>query len=215
MRYEIRPVGDLKPGLEPVPSNGLEFAYVAKRDSHGKAVLENGKPVKERVKAYSGKVRPLAYLVPAAISNDVFVTTRRGPFRSTFTNGILAAQWLSNVLKEDGVIEPDELIKKISNPDDPHRKYLAGDVIPLLHEIFKREGQFYLGLYELEDEELENLLVETRSGYTSFFQTRLRMKIRNGMHAIKRLGNDSWMPGWIFNTGCSITVFTSAITSLS
>jgi hypothetical protein len=85
------------------------------------------------VKAYTGKVRPLGYLAPAAISNDIFVTTRRGPFRSTFTNGILAAQWLSNVLKEDGVIEPDELINKISNPNDPHRKYLAGDVIPLIH----------------------------------------------------------------------------------
>ncbi|HEV2835163.1 MAG TPA: phospholipase D-like domain-containing protein [Pyrinomonadaceae bacterium] len=161
VRYEIRPVGDLKPGLEAVPSNGLEFAYVTRRDSDGKPVLDdNGKPVKERVKAYTGKVRPLAYLAPAAISNDIFVTTRRGPFRSTFTNGILAAQWLSNVLKEDGVIEPDELINKISNPDDPHRKYLAGDVIPLIHEIFKRKGQFYVGLYELEDEELENLLLE-------------------------------------------------------
>lgn len=161
VRYEIRPVGDLKPGVEAVPSNGLEFAYVIKRDSDGKPVLDdNGKPVRERVKAYTGKVRPLGYLAPAAISNDIFVTTRRGPFRSTFTNGILAAQWLSNVLKEDGVIEPDELINKISNPNDPHRKYLAGDVIPLIHEIFKRQGKFYLGLYELEDEELETLLLE-------------------------------------------------------
>ena len=32
---------------------------------------------------------------------------------------------------EDGAIEPNELMKKIANPDDPHRKYLAGDVIPL------------------------------------------------------------------------------------
>jgi hypothetical protein len=161
VRYEIRPVGDLVPGLEPVPSNGLEYAYVVKRDEDGKPVLDGDKkPIREKVKAYSGTPRPLAYLAPATITNDILITTRRGPFRSTFTNGILAAQWLSNVLKEDGVVEADELIKKISNPEDPHRKYLAGDVIPLIRELFKRKGKFYLGLYELEDEELEALLVK-------------------------------------------------------
>ena len=160
VRYEIRPVGDLKPGLAPVPSNGREFAYVVKRDSKNRPVLDaNGKPVKMRVKAYEGKPRPLGYLAPAISTNDIRVTSKRGSFRSTFTNGILAAQWLRNVLNEDGVIEKDELIDKISNPDDPHRKYLSGDVIPLIRELFKRPGEFYLGLYELEDEELEKILV--------------------------------------------------------
>lgn len=164
VRYEIRPVGDLKPDLEPLPSNGLEFGYVVKRDEDGKPILdENDRPIKERVKAYTGKPRPLGYLAPAAVSNDTFVTTRRGPFRSTFTNGILAAQWLSNVLNEDGVVEADELINKLSNPDDAHRKYLAGDVLPLIRELFERKGKFYLGLYELEDKELEDLLVENAS----------------------------------------------------
>ena len=50
-------------------------------------------------------------------------------------------------------IEPDELIKKLSDPGDPHRKYLAGDVLPLLRELFERDGEFHLALYELEDEE--------------------------------------------------------------
>ena len=160
VRYEIRPVGNRKPGLEPVPSNGREFAWVVKRDQAGKPLLDaNQRPIREKVKAYTGKPRPLAYLAPATVTNDIFITTRRGAFRSTFTNGILAAQWLSNVLTEDGVIEPDELINKLSNPKDPHRKYLAGDVIPLIHELFKRKGEFYLGLYELEDKELEDLLV--------------------------------------------------------
>lgn len=161
VRYEIQPVGDLKPGLKPVPPNGLEFGFIVKRDEDGKPILDdNGKPVREKVKAYTGKPRPLGYLAPATVTNDILVTTQRGPFRSTFTNGILAAQWLSNVLNEDGVIEPDELINKLTNPDDPHRNYLAGDVIPLVRELFKRKGKFYLGLYELEDEELEELLVE-------------------------------------------------------
>ena len=160
VRYEIRPIGNLKPGLDPVPSNGHEFAYVVKRNCKGQPVLDaHGKPVKERVKAYEGKPRRLGYLAPAMTTNDVRVTSRRGSFRSTFTNGILAAQWLSNVLNEDGVIEKDELIKKISNPNDPHRKYLAGDVIPLIRELFQRPGAFYLALYELEDKELEGILI--------------------------------------------------------
>jgi phosphatidylserine/phosphatidylglycerophosphate/cardiolipin synthase-like enzyme len=160
VRYEIRPVGDLKPGREPVPSNGREYADVVKLDKKGKPILENGKRVIEHVKAYEGKPRPLGYLAPAAATNEIRVTSRRGAFRSTFTNGILAAQWLKNVLLEDGVITPNELLDKISDPGDPHRKYLAGDVIPLIHELFKRPGEFYLGLYELEDRELLEILLD-------------------------------------------------------
>lgn len=161
VRYEIRPVGDLKPGMEAIPSNGREFANVIKRDSDGVPITDgNGRPVRERVKAYEGKPRPLGYLAPAITTNDVLVTALRGSFRSTFTNGILAAQWLTNVLNEDGVVEKNELIEKISNPQDPHRKYLAGDVIPLIHELFSRKGRFYLALYELEDQELEDILLK-------------------------------------------------------
>ena len=164
VRYEIRPVGNLQDGLEPVPPNGNDSATILKRTKDGRPIWDaNGRPVKVRVKAYEGAKRPLGYLAPAATSNPVLVTSRRGIFRSTFTNGILAAQWLRNVLLEDGEIEPDELIKKLENPNDPHRKYLAGDVIPLLREVFERDGEFYLGLYELEDEELEELLIENKS----------------------------------------------------
>jgi len=163
VRYEVRPVGDLAPGLPPVPSNGSERADVVVRDAHGEPVPDaNGNPVKKNMRAYSGTPRPLGYLADATSTNDVFVTTKRGVFRSTFTNGILAAQWLRNVLLEDGIIEPDELIRKISDPADPHRKYLAGDVLALLHEFFARDGEFYLALYELEDIELEELLLANK-----------------------------------------------------
>jgi phosphatidylserine/phosphatidylglycerophosphate/cardiolipin synthase-like enzyme len=160
VRYEVRPVGFKKPGLEPVPSNGLEYGFAIRRDATGKPVLKaNGKPAWERVKAYAGRPRPLAYLAPAYATGELLVTSRRGPFRSTFTNGILAAQWLKNVLNEDGVIEKNELLDKITDPGDAHRRYLAGDVLPLLRELFQRPGEFYIALYELEDRELEDILV--------------------------------------------------------
>lgn len=160
VRYEIRPVGDLKPGRQAVPDNGREFQSIVKRDARNKPVLDaNGRRVFERVRAYTGRARPLGYLAPATTTNSVRVTTQRGPFRSTFTNGILAAQWLRNVLLDDGAIQPNELIDKISDPNDAHRKYLAGDVIPLMQGLFARPGTFYLGLYELEDKELEDILI--------------------------------------------------------
>jgi phosphatidylserine/phosphatidylglycerophosphate/cardiolipin synthase-like enzyme len=159
-RYEIRPVGDLAPGLPPVPPNGKEMQWIAKRDADGNRILKaDGKPAWEKIRAFEGPARPLAYLAPAFTTNDILASSRRGSFRSTFTNGILAAQWLSNVLNEDGTIEENELLNKIADPDDPHRKYLAGDVLPLLHELFARPGELFLALYELEDEELEALLV--------------------------------------------------------
>jgi phosphatidylserine/phosphatidylglycerophosphate/cardiolipin synthase-like enzyme len=164
VRYEIRPVGDMRPGLEPVPPNGLDFADIVERDAHDRPVRDaNGQPVRIHVKAYQGTPRPLGYLAPPTVTNSIHVTSKRGPFRSTFTNGILAAQWLRNVLLDDGVIEPDELINKIENPDDSHRKYLAGDVIPLIHELMERKGEFHLALYELEDKEIEGILLENKS----------------------------------------------------
>ncbi|BCH27857.1 hypothetical protein MesoLjLb_76420 [Mesorhizobium sp. L-8-3] len=161
VRYEIRAVGDLGPGMEPAPDPTPYKARVAKKDETGRPVHDaNGDPVMVEVASYTGTPRPLGYLGPVVATNDVHVTTRRGVFRSTFTNGVLAAQWLRNVLLEgDGVIEPNELIDKISDPNDPHRKYLAGDVLPLLRELFSRPGEFYLGLYELEDRELIDLLL--------------------------------------------------------
>ena len=60
----------------------------------------------------------MGYLGPAVATQPVHVTSRRGAFRSTFTNGMLAAQWLRNVLMDDGVIAPGELIGKITDPAD-------------------------------------------------------------------------------------------------
>jgi phosphatidylserine/phosphatidylglycerophosphate/cardiolipin synthase-like enzyme len=160
VRYEVRPVGDLAQGMSPAPDPTPKMVEVVQRDADGRPVEDgNGQPVMVAVKAYEGKPRPLGYLGPAVSTNAVRVTSRRGVFRSTFTNGILAAQWLRNVLLEDGHIDPNELFEKISDPADPHRKYLAGDVLPLLHELFARPGEFFLALYELDDQELVALLL--------------------------------------------------------
>ncbi|MDR7268130.1 phosphatidylserine/phosphatidylglycerophosphate/cardiolipin synthase-like enzyme [Pelomonas saccharophila] len=160
VRYEIRPLGDLEPGMPAAPDPTPKSVQVVQRDASGRPVKDgNGHPVKVAVKAYEGKPRPLGYLGPAVPTEPVRVTSHRSVFRSTFTNGILAAQWLRNVLMEDGQISPNELFEKISNPADPHRKYLAGDVLPLLHELFGRPGTFHLALYELDDKELVDLLL--------------------------------------------------------
>ena len=160
VRYEIRPVGDLEPGQDPAPDPTPRRVRVVQRDAEGRPVLDaQNQPVRVSVKAYEGKPRPLGYLGPAVATQPVHVTSRRGAFRSTFTNGMLAAQWLRNVLMDDGVIAPGELIGKITDPADPHRQYLAGDVLPLLRELFGRPGQFHLALYELDDPELVGLLL--------------------------------------------------------
>lgn len=48
--------------------------------------------------------------------------------------------------------------------DDPLRRYLAGDVLPMLRELFERaeaqDGTIYAALYELSDPELIDLLAE-------------------------------------------------------
>ncbi len=162
VRYEIRAVGDSQPGLPAVPGRDPRIVTVAKRDSKGKPVNVDGKPVMIQDKEYTGGRRQLCYLGPAVSSNPIHVTMHRGKFRSTFTNGILAAQWLGNVLLEDGIVEPNELMDKLENPNDPHRRYLAGDVLPLIRALFGRKGEFYLGLYELEDKELQTLLIANK-----------------------------------------------------
>ena len=94
--YDVHPVGKWKKGLERAPDPTPRRVRVAKRDRSGHPIRDaNGHPVIIEADAYEGRPRPLAYLDAAARTNDVLITSRRGMFRSTFTNGILAAQWLT------------------------------------------------------------------------------------------------------------------------
>jgi hypothetical protein len=65
VRYEIRPMGDLKPGREPAPDPTPKMVLVNERDSRGNLKLENGNPVEIKIPAYEGTPRPLGYLGPA------------------------------------------------------------------------------------------------------------------------------------------------------
>jgi phosphatidylserine/phosphatidylglycerophosphate/cardiolipin synthase-like enzyme len=160
--YAIRPVGKWVPGLPRATDPTPHIVRVVKRDDQDRPVVENGKRVMIDVTAYEGTPLQLGYLGPATRTNDVLISRHRGVFQSTFTNGILAAQWLSNVLLEDGKIESDELVNMVTTVGDRHREYLAGDVLRLFRDLFKREGEFFLALYELDDPELIELLVTNR-----------------------------------------------------
>ncbi|RDJ00772.1 hypothetical protein B5K05_33415 [Rhizobium phaseoli] len=147
VRYRIRAVGKLAAGLEPV-----QVVQESHWDFKTRQVLEH---------TYERKPMALGYLTPPAFTNIIDVTTHRPPFTTSFTNGILSTQFLANVLNEDGTISPNELENHLRKPGDWLRNYLAGDVLPILHDFFAQAGgRFHAALYELEDEELLKLLTD-------------------------------------------------------
>lgn len=150
VRYRIRAVGKMKAGLEQV-----EVVPESHRDFKTRQIVQH---------TYEGKAIPLGYLTRATYTNILDVTTKRAPFTSSFTNGILSTQFLAKVLNEDGTISPNELENHLRKPGDWLRNYLAGDVLPILHDFFAQAGgRFHGALYELEDEELLKLLTDNAS----------------------------------------------------
>lgn len=147
VRWRIAAVGDWHEGLEKV-----EVVESSHREPGSGRVV---------VHTYQGKPRPLGYLTAFAHTNIVDVTATRGPFTSTFTNGVLSTQFLAKVLNEDGKVEDGELERHLRTPGDLLREYLSGDVIATLRAFFEPpEARFYAALYELEDTELEALLAK-------------------------------------------------------
>ncbi|TBD71611.1 hypothetical protein [Rhizobium ruizarguesonis] len=104
VRYRIRAVGKMAPGLEPV-----EVEAESHRDFKTRQIVQH---------TYEGAPIPLGYLSPAVFTNVIDVTTRRPPFTSSFTNGILSTQFLAKVLNEDGTIAPGELEEHLRSPGD-------------------------------------------------------------------------------------------------
>lgn len=146
VRYMIRAVGAWREGLEKVI-----VIPEAHKDRETGATISH---------TYDGPALELGYLTAPAFTNPIDVTGTRGPFRSTFTNGILSTQFIVNVLNRDGEIKEGELQDHLVKPGDWLRNLLTGDVLPLIREFFERHpgGRFKAALYELEDEELIALL---------------------------------------------------------
>ncbi len=141
VKYSIRPVGDLKPGMEEVPVR--------------------------QPNSYDGPRRKLGYLGPAKQTNTIMIDDDFGGIRATFTNGILSGQWLRHAIEDEG----NEFNKKniqdaIADQTSKIRSYLTGDVLETL-KLFLTDkkyasGKLRLALYELDDKELIELLVKNK-----------------------------------------------------
>lgn len=132
VRYEIRPVGP----------------------------LAGGENISAGAAGFTGPSVPLQYVGDAVATNDLVVTTNHGDVDCAFTNGILSTQFLVRAFEQDGVkLTPDNLKAAMKDRDGAIRKYLAGDVLPLIRDfIGQAGGGFHQALYELEDEELVELI---------------------------------------------------------
>lgn len=146
--YRVRPVGDMKPGLDPVPVRPEQ-------------VVDN-KP------AYTGAPRPLGYLGQGAVSPPIFLGQMFGKARVAFTNGVLSTQWMSHALAEAGIKvgQRDKIAAELQNPASKIRAFLHGDIPDVLTSLLKRAktngGTVRLALYELGDDELCDAIVAAK-----------------------------------------------------
>jgi phosphatidylserine/phosphatidylglycerophosphate/cardiolipin synthase-like enzyme len=139
--YLIRPVVAMGPGLTQIPVT-LPVTY-------------KGGPV------------PLAYFDEGLETNEITVSTQFGNIRATFTNGILATQWLANVLKNAGGSPLKTLQADIAVPGNAVRNYLAGPVLDTLKELLLRAqnnpaATLRMALYEFDDTELKNTILSVK-----------------------------------------------------
>jgi phosphatidylserine/phosphatidylglycerophosphate/cardiolipin synthase-like enzyme len=141
VKYSIRPVGDLEPGMEEVPVR--------------------------QAKSYDGPRRKLGYLGPAKTTNTITIDDNFGGIRATFTNGILSGQWLRHAIEADGKeFNKKNIADAIADPNSEIRSYLTGDVLETL-KLFLTEkkyakGKLRLALYELKDKELVDILIKNK-----------------------------------------------------
>jgi hypothetical protein len=112
-------------------------------------------------RCYTGDPRPLGYLGTAVPTNDISDHAAR---RSVDLHqcGILAAQWLVQRLARGWRDRARRVDQKIEDQAMLIANALR-DVIPLVREVFARPGKFFLGLYELEDAELEDILIANKN----------------------------------------------------
>jgi phosphatidylserine/phosphatidylglycerophosphate/cardiolipin synthase-like enzyme len=114
---------------------------------------------------YTGAPVHLSYLDEGKESDILTISVDHGSIRATFTNGILATQWLSNAMKNPVY---HDLKKDISEKDNPIRNYLAGDVLDTLKMLLEKAAanpaaSLKMALYELEDAELMDTILSAKT----------------------------------------------------
>lgn len=134
IQYKVRPVVIFTTGLEEVKTS-LKVTYT-------------GKPVR------------LSYFDEGEISDVITIKLDHGNIRATFTNGILATQWLANVMRNPNW---NGIKKEIANKNSSIRKYLTGDVLKTIKLLLEKAkatkgASLKMAIYELEDEELIELI---------------------------------------------------------
>jgi hypothetical protein len=145
-KYEIIPVGPEAPGRVAVPPS---------------PTAQPGK--------YKGAPIPMFVCGEAGETNEFSVTDNFGDVSAVFNNGILSTQNLRKQLETPDGKAPTkpQIDAHIKKPGDPIRTFLAGDVLPALKTMFTRaeqeDGTLHLALYELEDAELVDLLVQNQA----------------------------------------------------
>lgn len=130
IQYRVRPVVGFSEGLEEVKTT-LPVTY-------------KGKPVR------------LSYFDEGQTSDEITITLNHGSIRATFTNGILATQWLAQAMNDPKF---KGIKKEIKSANSAIRQYLTGDVLDTLKLLLTKAAQtpnasIKMALYELEDDEL-------------------------------------------------------------
>jgi len=145
-KYEIVPVGPAAPGRVAVPPS---------------PTAQPGK--------YKGDPIPLFVYGEAGETNAFTVTDNFGDVSAFFNNGILSTQNLRKQLETPDGKAPTkpQIDAHIQKTGDPIRTFLSGDVLPALKSMFaraeKEDGTLHLALYELDDPELVELLVQNQA----------------------------------------------------
>jgi hypothetical protein len=137
-KMRIRPVGRMAPSLTQVPVR--------------------------QAKTYTGDAIPLGYLGDALETNEIVTTSDFGDVHAAFNNGIIAGQWLRHAMEDaNKPFNKDTLIAEVEDRQSPISEYLYGDVLSFLRRLIDKAnnegGKVFLALYELDDEELIDLLI--------------------------------------------------------
>ncbi|HXP89699.1 MAG TPA: phospholipase D-like domain-containing protein [Fibrobacteria bacterium] len=111
-----------------------------------------------------GKLAPRGDL--AVVAGPSTPTPDRGSFKTYFNRGILSTQFLVHQIPPgpDGAPDYKVLTNRIDQPGDPLRQALAGQILEGVELLVKRSsdqgGSCYLALYELNDPELVQILLQ-------------------------------------------------------